>query len=147
MQMAMGMHVDVEGSKPWRWEGDGLTELVKHTRMQCLDAIEDEEEYDGNGNGGNDNDNGAVVGDDGDGDGTWTDHPQENDKSGARAGGDGRILRWLEQWSDVGEEGSSKGAECEGQKALAFNLLFNVTLLFQFVGVKNKNAAREKKKA
>ena len=35
-------------------------------------------------------------------------------------------------------------AVCEGQRALLFNLAFNVTLLYQFVGVLGKNGAREK---
>ena len=34
------------------------------------------------------------------------------------------------------------GSQCEGTRALAFNLVFNVTLLFQFVGVLDKGSGK-----
>ena len=37
----------------------------------------------------------------------------------------------------------ARGAACQGTRALAFNLVFNVTLLFQFVGVLGKNGMQE----
>ena len=39
----------------------------------------------------------------------------------------------------------ARGANCAGTRVLVFNLVFNVTLLYQFVGVLGKNAARAKK--
>ena len=36
------------------------------------------------------------------------------------------------------------GSKCEGTRALAFNLVFNVTLLFQFVGVLGSGGKKKK---
>ena len=38
------------------------------------------------------------------------------------------------------------GAECAGTRAMLFNLVFNVTLLYQFVGVLTKGSSASKKK-